>query len=144
MSRPPPRTTRTAPPFPYTTPFRVRSLGAGVGLTMCPSTAAITSSLPDEKQGVAASLNDTVRELGAAVGIALIGSVLNAAYRTNVEAAAAGLPTDAAEAVEDGIGGALVVAGQLGPDVVALVDAARGAFVAGMTDRKSTRLNSTH
>jgi EmrB/QacA subfamily drug resistance transporter len=108
-------------------------LGAGVGLTMSPSTAAITSSLPDEKQGVAASLNDTVRELGAAVGIALIGSVLNAAYRTNVEAAAAGLPTEAADAVEEGIGGALVVAGQLGPDGVALVDAARGAFVDGMT-----------
>ncbi len=108
-------------------------LGAGIGLTMSPSTAAITSSLPDEKQGVAASLNDTVRELGAAVGIALIGSVLNAAYRTNVEAAAAGLPGEAAEAVEEGIGGALVVAGQLGPDGVALVDAARGAFVDGMT-----------
>src|SRR3546814_8997318 len=87
-------------------------LGAGVGLTMSPSTAAITSSLPDEKQSVAASLNDTVRELGAAVGIALIGSVLNAAYRANVEAAAAGLPTDAAEAVQDGIGVAPGVPGQ--------------------------------
>jgi EmrB/QacA subfamily drug resistance transporter len=108
-------------------------LGAGIGLTMSPSTAAITSSLPDEKQGVAASLNDTVRELGAAVGIALLGSVLNASYRTNVAAAAAGLPGEAAEAVEEGIGGALVVAGQLGPDGVALVDAARGAFVDGMT-----------
>jgi EmrB/QacA subfamily drug resistance transporter len=108
-------------------------LGAGIGLTMSPSTAAITSSLPDEKQGVAASLNDTVRELGAAVGIALVGSVLNASYRTNVEAAAAGLPSEAAEAVEEGIGGALVVAGQLGPDGVALVDAARDAFVDGMT-----------
>ena len=108
-------------------------LGAGIGLTMSPSTAAITSSLPDEKQGVAASLNDTVRELGAAVGIALIGSVLNAAYRTNVEPAAASLPTEAADAVQEGIGGALVVAGQLGPDGVALVDAARGAFVDGMT-----------
>ena len=108
-------------------------LGAGVGLTMSPSTAAITSALPDEKQGVAASLNDTVRELGAAVGIAMIGSVLNAAYRSNVEAAAVGLPGEAAEAVEEGIGGALVVAGQLGPDGAALVDAARGAFVDGMT-----------
>ncbi|MDY7104691.1 MAG: MFS transporter [Actinomycetota bacterium] len=107
-------------------------LGAGIGLTMSPSTAAITSSLPDEKQGVAASLNDTVRELGAAVGIALVGSVLNASYRTNVAAAAVGLPGEAAEAVEEGIGGALVVAGQLGPDGVALVDAARGAFVDGM------------
>jgi len=108
-------------------------LGAGIGLTMSPSTAAITSSLPDEKQGVAASLNDTVRELGAAVGIALIGSVLNGAYRTNVEAAAVGLPGEAAEAVEEGIGGALVVAGQLGPDGAALVNAARTAFVDGMT-----------
>jgi len=107
-------------------------IGAGVGLAMSPSTAAITSSLPEEKQGVASALNDTVREMGGAVGIALIGSVLNAAYRTNVEAAVAGLPTEAAEAVEEGIGGALVVAGQLGPDGVALVDAARGAFVDGM------------
>lgn len=107
-------------------------LGAGIGLTMSPSTAAITSALPDEKQGVAASLNDTVRELGAAVGIALVGSVLNAAYRTNVEAAAAGLPAEAADAVEEGIGGALVIGSQLGPDGVALVDAARGAFVDGM------------
>lgn len=108
-------------------------LGAGVGLTMSPSTAAITSALPDEKQGVAASLNDTVRELGAAVGIALVGSVLNATYRTNVDAATSGLPAEAAEAVEEGIGGALVVAGQLGPDGAALVDAARDAFVDGMT-----------
>jgi MFS family permease len=107
-------------------------LGAGVGLTMSPSTAAITSGLPDEKQGVAASLNDTVRELGAAVGIALIGSVLNSSYRTNIEAAAAGLPAEAAHAVEEGIGGALVVAGGLGPDGVPLVDAARNAFVDGM------------
>ena len=107
-------------------------LGAGVGLTMSPSTAAITSALPDDKQGVAASLNDTVRELGAAVGIALIGSVLNSAYRANVGTATAGLPTGAAEAVEEGIGGALVVAGQLGPKGIGLADAARDAFVDGM------------
>src|SRR5690606_2437163 len=48
-------------------------LGAGVGLSMSPSTAAITASLPEEKQGVASALNDTVREMGGAVGIALIG-----------------------------------------------------------------------
>ncbi|MCZ7537331.1 MAG: MFS transporter [Acidimicrobiia bacterium] len=71
-------------------------LGAGVGLAMSPSTAAITSSLPEEKQGVASSLNDTVREMGGAVGIALIGSVLNAAYQANVEPATAGLPPEVA------------------------------------------------
>ena len=49
--------------------------GVGVGLLMSPSTAAITESLPAEKQGVASALNDTVRELGGAIGIALLGSL---------------------------------------------------------------------
>ena len=108
-------------------------IGAGVGLAMSPSTAAITSSLPEEKQGVASALNDTMREMGGAVGIALIGSVLNSAYRTNVEPAVASLPPIVAEPVTAGIGGALAVADQLGTDGTALVNAARQAFVDGMT-----------
>lgn len=47
--------------------------GAGVGLSMSPSTTAITASLPEDKQGVASALNDTVREMGGAIGIALLG-----------------------------------------------------------------------
>ena len=46
-------------------------IGAGVGLAMSPSTTAITSSLTEDKQGVASALNDTVREIGAAMGLAL-------------------------------------------------------------------------
>jgi len=107
-------------------------LGGGVGLAMSPSTAAITSSLPEEKQGVASALNDTVREMGGAVGIALVGSVLNSGYRDNVEPAIAGLPAEAAEPVSEGIGGALAVAAQLGQEGAGLVDAARAAFVDGM------------
>jgi EmrB/QacA subfamily drug resistance transporter len=108
-------------------------LGAGVGLAMSPSTAAITSSLPEEKQGVASSLNDTVREMGGAVGIALIGSVLNAAYQTNVRPATAGLPPEAAEPVTEGIGGALAVAAQMGPNGATVIEAAQQAFVDAMT-----------
>lgn len=107
-------------------------LGAGVGLAMSPSTAAITSSLPEEKQGVASALNDTVREMGGAVGIALIGSVLNSAYRSNIEATAGSLPPEVAEPVTSGIGGALAAAGQMGAAGTALVDASRQAFVDGM------------
>ena len=59
-------------------------LGAGVGLSMSPSTAAITSSLPEEKQGVASALNDTVREMGGAVGHRPDRSVLNSGYRANI------------------------------------------------------------
>ena len=51
---------------------------------MTPSTTAITESLPPEKQGVASALNDTVRELGGAVGIALLGSLVSAGYRSSV------------------------------------------------------------
>lgn len=107
-------------------------LGAGVGLAMSPSTAAITSSLPEEKQGVASSLNDTVREMGGAVGIALIGSVLNSAYQTNVTPAAERFPPAVAKPAIEGIGGALAAASHLGPNGSSLVDAARQAFVDGM------------
>jgi MFS family permease len=107
-------------------------LAAGVGLSMSPSTAAITSSLPEEKQGVASALNDTVREMGGAVGIALIGSVVNAAFRSNIEPATASLPPELAERANEGIGGALAAAGQLGPRGTTLLAAARDAFVDGM------------
>jgi EmrB/QacA subfamily drug resistance transporter len=108
-------------------------IGVGVGLAMSPSTAAITTSLPEEKQGVASSLNDTVREMGGAVGIALIGSVLNAAYRSSIEPTTAKLPAPLAEPVAEGIGGAYAVAARLGPHGHELVAAARQSFVDGMT-----------
>ncbi len=107
-------------------------LGSGVGLSMSPSTTAITSALPDEKQGVASALNDTVRELGGAVGIALLGSILNAQYRTSVSDTTTSLPPEVAERVEQGIGGALATAAQLGPDGQALLDSARLAFLDGL------------
>jgi EmrB/QacA subfamily drug resistance transporter len=106
-------------------------IGAGMGLSMTPSTTAITESLPIEKQGVASALNDTVREIGGAVGVALLGSVLNSAYRTNVASATEGLPPELAEPVRDGIGGALAVSGQLGADGAPIAAAAREAFVDG-------------
>src|SRR5690606_26227222 len=73
-------------------------LGTGVGLLMTPGTTAITGSLKPEEQGVASALNDTVREVGGAVGLALIGSVLSAAYSASVSSATAGLPPEAASA----------------------------------------------
>jgi hypothetical protein len=108
-------------------------LGVGVGLAMSPSTAAITASLPEEKQGVASALNDTVREMGGAVGIALIGSVLNSAYRrTSNPPPPPSCRLRSPNPSTSGIGGALAVAGQMGADGKALVDASRQAFVDGM------------
>jgi hypothetical protein len=63
-----------------------------MGLSMTPSTEAITATLPDAKQGVASALNDTSRELGGAIGVALLGSILTAGYSTNVADFAASQP----------------------------------------------------
>lgn len=108
-------------------------VGAGVGLAMSPSTTAITESLPAEKQGVASALNDTVREVGSALGIALIGSLVSAGYRSSISDTAETLPDGLAEPVEEGIGQALAVAGELGPQGAGLATAARDAFLDGWT-----------
>jgi EmrB/QacA subfamily drug resistance transporter len=106
-------------------------LGAGTGLIMTPSTAAITGSLPAEEQGVASALNDTVREFGGALGVALIGSLLSATYRDAVTPATAGLAPEAAKVVQEGIGGAVVVATEAGEAGAPIMQAAREAFVDG-------------
>jgi predicted MFS family arabinose efflux permease len=105
--------------------------GVGVGLLMSPSTAAITEALPAEKQGVASALNDTVRELGGALGIALLGSLINSGYRSSVSSATEGLSPELAHQVEDGIGSALAAGPNLGADGPAILDAAREALVEG-------------
>ena len=59
-------------------------LGVGMGLAMTPATTAITQALPVEQQGVGSAMNDLSRELGGALGIAIIGSVLTAGYRSHL------------------------------------------------------------
>lgn len=104
---------------------------AGVGLTMTPGTAAITGSLPAEEQGVASALNDTVREIASAIGVALLGSVLSAGYSSAVSDSTAGLPAETAEIVRGGIGGAVAVTSQMGDQGATILHGARNAFVDG-------------
>ncbi len=105
--------------------------GTGMGLVMTPSTVMITEALPAEKQGVASALNDTVREVGGAIGVALLGSVLSSGYSASIGDVAATLPEPLRDPVRDGIGTALAVAPQLGDQAGAVVAAARQAFVDG-------------
>lgn len=103
--------------------------GVGMALAGTPATTAITASLPPQKQGVASAVNDTARELGSALGIAVLGSVLNASYRTGLEAAVAGLPAEVAEQARDALPAAQAIAERLGPAGAPLADAANLAFV---------------
>lgn len=98
-------------------------LGAGMGLAMTPATAAITDALPPAKQGVGSAMNDLARELGGALGIAVLGSVLQSTYRNNLDTGA--LPEPVAEQARS----SLALASRLGPSVE---HQAQVAFADGM------------
>lgn len=114
-------------------------VGFGMGLTMTPATTAITETLPAEKQGVASALNDTSREIGGAVGMALLGSVLSAAFRTKMTDSLGGLPEQAVDAAGEGIANAYGVAAQMSQNGMSdaslrIIDAAKHSFVAAWTN----------
>src|SRR5207248_6320754 len=89
-------------------------LAVGIGLAMTPATNAIVSSLPASKQGVASAVNDTTREIGTALGIAIMGSMFNTGYRHALNGHLVGLPTTTAEQARQAPGLALSAASQLG------------------------------
>jgi DNA-binding transcriptional regulator YbjK len=98
-------------------------LGVGMGLAMTPATSAITDALPEARQGVGSAVNDLARELGGALGIAVLGSALQSSYHAHLDVA--GLPHPVAEHARS----SLALAAQLGPRVA---QQARHAFVDGM------------
>lgn len=108
-------------------------MGAGMATLMPPASEGIVSSLPTDKAGVGSAVNDVTREVGGAIGIALMGSLLAVGYRSGLGDATDGLPPEAAELAEDSIGFALSVAGQV-PQAQAdsLIAAAGNAFTDGM------------
>ncbi|WP_063065821.1 MFS transporter [Nocardia violaceofusca] len=106
--------------------------GLGVGLTSAVGTAVIVGSLAAEQQGVASAMNDATREVGSAVGIALMGSVF-ASHYTSALPSLAGVPPQAAHAVESSAAAGIHVAGLIGPQGPALAAAVKSAFISGLS-----------
>lgn len=105
--------------------------GAGMALSGSPATTAIVASLPREKQGVASAINDVSRELGGALGIAVLGSVLNTVYRSGIESHTSTLPAALADKARGSVGAAQAIGRRFGsPDLVAH---ANSAFVHGIS-----------
>jgi EmrB/QacA subfamily drug resistance transporter len=107
------------------------AMGIGMGLSMTPSTEAITSALPQERQGVASALNDVTREFGTALGVALLGALLSSGYRNAIDSQLAGVPQGPADTAREGVANALDIANQAGPHAQALIRAAQESFVDG-------------
>jgi hypothetical protein len=100
-----------------------------LGWVMAPSTDSVMSAVPAEKSGVASAMNDVTRQVGGALGTAVIGSLISSAYTSHLGDAAAGLPDAARAASEDSIGKANAVAAHLPvAEGARLAHAAAGAF----------------
>jgi Na+/melibiose symporter-like transporter len=115
--------------------WRLVLMAMGMGLTMAPATESIMGSLPRAKAGVGSAMNDTTRQVGGALGVAIIGSAMSSTYGPKVaevfrDAGLSGAPVAIAQ---DGLGQALEVASTLPAELGQQVaDGARAAFVDGL------------
>src|ERR671911_135295 len=109
-------------------------LSLGVAPVGTLATDIVVGSAPPERAGAASGISETSAEFGGALGIAILGSIGTAVYRSEVaDAFPDGAPPEAAEAARDTLGGAVSVAHQLpGPLAADLLDAAREAFTQGL------------
>jgi Na+/melibiose symporter-like transporter len=123
--------------YPGDVMWRLIVMAAGMGLVMAPATESIMGSLPRAKAGVGSAVNDTTRQVGGTLGVAVIGSVMSSAYASRVSSSIAdsGLdpPPEAVAQAKEGLGRAFEVIAsapaQLRPQLIA---EAQSAFVAGM------------
>ncbi len=113
---------------------RLIVVSVGMGLVMAPLTESIMGSLPRAKAGVGSAVNDTTRQTGGALGVAVIGSVLASSYASRMTEflAGKGIPAGARESMKRSVGFTLEYARGPGARVAGLADAARVAFVHGM------------
>lgn len=107
---------------------------AGIGLAMTPATDAILGALPPDQFGVGSAVNDTTREIGGALGVAILGSLFAVSYADRLRPQLpTGVPDEVARVVTESLAGALVVAEQVGGAIGdALTAAAQQAFVESM------------
>ncbi|MEO8611156.1 MAG: MFS transporter [Chloroflexota bacterium] len=114
-------------------------LAAGLGLAMAPATNSIMSAIPANKSGVGSAMNDTTRELGTALGVAVLGTFMNNAYISGVQSlktAIPALPKEAMDAISSSIQAAHAVATDARvPKAIGdiIINTANKAFVDGMT-----------
>jgi len=110
-------------------------LGAGAGLAIPTATGSVLGSVPDRDSGVASATNTTAIQVGGALGVAVVGSLLATRYQDMMTASLAGhhLPPAAVAAIQSSLGGALAVAARAGGAAGQLLaHLARTAFVSGM------------
>jgi EmrB/QacA subfamily drug resistance transporter len=101
----------------------------GLAFAMTPATSMMMSAVPRSRSGMGSAMNDTARELGGALGIAVLGALLSSGFADKIAPALSALPEQGRALAEKSLAGALVVAGQLGDAGSDLAYAARAAWM---------------
>ena len=107
-------------------------LSVGIGLLTAPASAAIMNTVPDDKQGVASAVNDAAREIGAALGIAIAGSILAARYSDRLLAELSPFPANVRGPASESLAQALNVSNAIGPQGQQLAEISKVAFLHAM------------
>ncbi|MCF6521885.1 MFS transporter [Streptomyces sp. JJ36] len=107
-------------------------MGAAIAHIMPPATVSIMQALPREKAGTGSAVNNTFRQVGGSLGVAVLGSLLSATYRDHIAGALAQVPAGARREAGESIEGTLTAAERMGAAGQALVDPAKNAFVDAM------------
>jgi len=115
-------------------------LATGMGFAMSPATDSIMGSVPVSKAGIGSAMNDTTRQLGGALGVAVLGTIMNGRYLDGIQSLKTSLPQLTAEAF-NGISNSIQAAHMVAsnprvPEPISqtIVQTANQAFVAGMID----------
>jgi EmrB/QacA subfamily drug resistance transporter len=113
--------------------------GVAIGLVMPPVTSAIQASVPRHRAGEASAISNTSRQVGGALGVAVIGAVLASAYRSGINPHLAAIPAlahdpAAAKAVGASITATLAFVQHVGPAAHSLIAPAVSSFIHGMHD----------
>jgi EmrB/QacA subfamily drug resistance transporter len=107
-------------------------MGAGMASVIAPTTEAVMSTLPREKAGVGSAVTNTVRQVGVALGVAVLGSLLSQVYRGLMEGRLTGLPVALRDGAAESLAATYAAAAQVGPAGATVLDPANSAFVQAM------------
>lgn len=109
-------------------------VNVGMGMTLSLAYDLMMAAAPAQQAGAATGINETGTELGGALGIAILGTIAGAVYRSEVvDSMPAGVPSEAADGVSGSLGGAVAVAESLPADIAApLLEVSREAFTSGI------------
>ena len=107
---------------------------AGIALAQTPATNILMASVPRNRSGMGSAMNDTTRQIGGALGVAVLGAILSATYENKMIEVAHNFPEQVREGLQSSLAVALQVAEKLGPMAGDMVRTAKDAFMSGMSD----------